>query len=382
MTSSYWLAEDRPRLDVPRLDGRADVAVVGGGVTGCACARVLADAGLRVRLHEAREIASGASGRNGGFALRGGAPAYDAARAELGREHARALWELTERYLDRLAELAGDAFRRTGSLRLAADADERAELEAEYEALREDGFAAEWRDELPEPLDGRYHGAILHPPDGSLQPARWVRRLAGLAAAAGSDLREAERIESLDQLDADQVVIATDGYTHGLVPELDAAVLPTRGQIVVTESLERRLFPCPHSARHGFDYWQQTPDDRLVAGGFRDMALDQEQTSEEVTTPLIQGHLERFVRELTGAEARIEHRWAGIFGMTVDRLPLVGRVPGHDGVWVSAGYSGHGNVMGLVCGELVAEAILGRPAQELALFDPARLIRPALNASG
>ena len=381
MTSSYWLAEDRPRLDVPRLDGRADVAVVGGGVTGCACARVLADAGLRVRLHEAREIASGASGRNGGFALRGGASAYDAARAELGREHARALWELTERYLDRLAELAGDAFRRTGSLRLAADADERAELEAEYEALREDGFAAEWRDELPEPLDGRYHGAILHPPDGSLQPARWVRRLAGLAAAAGSDLREAERIESLDQLDADQVVIATDGYTHGLVPELDAAVLPTRGQIVVTEPLERRLFPCPHSARHGFDYWQQTPDDRLVAGGFRDMALDQEQTSEEVTTPLIQGHLERFVRELTGAEARIEHRWAGIFGMTVDRLPLVGRVPGHDGVWVSAGYSGHGNVMGLVCGELVAEAILGRPAQELALFDPARVIRPALNAS-
>jgi len=381
MTSSYWLAEERPRVDVPRLDGRADVAVVGGGVTGCACARVLADAGLRVRLHEAREIASGASGRNGGFALRGGAPAYDAARAELGREHARALWELTERYLDRLAELAGDAFRRTGSLRLAADADERAELEAEYEALRADGFAAEWHDALPEPLDGRYHGALLHPPDGSLQPARWVRRLAGLAAAAGSDLREAERIESLDQLDADQVVIATDGYTHGLVPELDVAVLPTRGQIVVTEPLERRLFPCPHSARHGFDYWQQTPDDRLVAGGFRDMALDQEQTSEEVTTPLIQGHLERFVRELTGAEPRIEHRWAGIFGMTVDRLPLVGRVPGHDGVWVSAGYSGHGNVMGLVCGELVAEAILGRPAQELALFDPARLIRPALNAS-
>ena len=176
-------------------------------------------------------------------------------------------------------------------------------------------------------------------------------------------------------------MIATDGYTHGLVPELDAAVLPTRGQIVVTEPLERRLFPCPHSARHGFDYWQQTPDDRLVAGGFRDMALDQEQTSEEVTTPLIQGHLERFVRELTGAEPRIERRWAGIFGMTVDRLPLVGRVPGHDGVWVSAGYSGHGNVMGLVCGELVAEAILGRPAQELALFDPARLSRPALNAS-
>jgi glycine/D-amino acid oxidase-like deaminating enzyme len=381
MTSSYWLAEQRPRLDVSRLDGRADVAVIGGGVTGCACARVLAEAGLRVCLHEAREIASGASGRNGGFALRGGAAAYHAARAQLGREQARALWELTERYLDRLAELAGDAFRRTGSLGLAADVGERVELEAEYEALREDGFAAEWRDELPESLDGRYHGAIFHPPDGSLQPARWVRRLAGLAATAGAELREGERVASLDELDAEQVVIATDGYTHGLVPELDAAVLPTRGQVVVTEPLERRLFPCPHYARQGFDYWQQTPDDRLVAGGFRDKALDQEQTAEEVTTPLIQEHLERFVRELTGAEPRIEHRWAGVFGMTADRLPLVGRVPGHDGLWVSAGYSGRGNVMGLACGELVAHAILGEPAAELELFDPTRLIRPALSPS-
>ena len=55
-------------------------------------------------------------------------------------------------------------------------------------------------------------------------------------------------------------------------------------------------------------------------------------------------------------------------------MPLAGRVPGHGGVWVAAGYSGHGNVLGLACGELVAQAILGRPAPELELFDPARLL--------
>jgi len=281
---------------------------------------------------------------------------------------------VTERYLDRLEQLAGDAFRRTGSLRLAADSAEVAELEAEYEALREDGFPVEWRDELPEPLAEGFGGATFHPPDGSLQPARWVRRLAARAAEVGAELREHERIESLDELEADQVVIATDGYTHGLVAELDAAIKPTRGQVVVTEPLERRLFPCPHYARHGYDYWQQTPEGRLVAGGFRDKATDHECTGEEATTPLIQGYLEQFVTELLGEEPRIEHRWAGIFGTTVDRLPLAGRVPGSDRVWVSAGYSGHGNVLGLVCGELVAGAILGVPAPELALFDPARLL--------
>ena len=343
-------------------------------MTGCSCALKLAEAGKRVRLFEAREIAGGASGRNGGFALRGGAPAYDVAREELGAERASGLWMLTERYLDRLEGLAGDAFRRTGSLRLAADSAEAAELEAEYEALRVDGFAVEWRRDLPDALAGRFDGAIFHPPDGSLQPARWVRRLAGLAAEVGTELCEHERVESLDELEADQVVIATDGYTQGLVAELDAVVQPTRGQVIVTEPLERQVFPCPHYARHGYDYWQQTPEGRLVAGGFRDKALDHEHTAEEATTPLIQGYLEEFVSEMLGRRPSIEHRWAGIFGSTADRLPLVGPLPGNDRVWVSVGYSGHGNVMGLACGELVANAILGAPAPELELFDPARLL--------
>src|SRR4051794_17431478 len=374
--SSYWLAEPQPApaSTADRSAGPVDVAIVGGGVTGCACALRLAEAGGRVRLFEAREIAGGASGRNGGFALRGGAPAYDVARRELGADRARALWVLTERSLDRLEQLAGDAFRRTGSLRLAADSGESVELEAEYEALREDGFAVEWRAELPEPLAGRFDGAIFHPPDGSLQPARWVRRLAARAAEAGADLREHARVESLDELQADHVVLATDGYTHGLVGELDAAIKPTRGQVLVTEPLDRRLFPCPHYARHGYDYWQQTPDGRVVAGGFRDKALDHEYTAEEATTPVIQGHLEQFVTDLLGEAPAIEHRWAGIFGTTADRLPLVGRVPGHDHVWVAAGYSGHGNVLGFACGELLANAILDESAAELELFDPGRLL--------
>jgi glycine/D-amino acid oxidase-like deaminating enzyme len=375
VTSSYWLAEERAPLAVADdpMGGPVDVAIVGGGVTGCACALALAEAGKRVRLYDAREIAGGASGRNGGFALRGGAPAYDVARRELGADRARAFWELTERYVDRLEELAGDAFRRTGSLRLAADGAERLELEAEYEALRNDGFAVEWRSELPAPLARRFDGAIFHPPDGSLQPARWVRRLAARAAEAGAELREHARVDSLEQLEAEQVVLATDGYTQGLLPELDAAIKPTRGQVVVTEPLQREVFPCPHYARHGYDYWQQMPDGRVVAGGFRDKALEHEYTAEEATTPLIQGHLEQFLAAMLGEAPPIEHRWAGIFGTTSDLLPLVGRVPGHDGVWVSAGYSGHGNVMGLACGDHLARAILGEQVPELELFDPARL---------
>jgi gamma-glutamylputrescine oxidase len=370
----FWL--DRPREPIPvrPLQGPADVEVVGGGITGCACALALAKGGLRVRAYEAREIASGASGRNGGFALRGTAAPYDVARETLGPERAADVWRRTEDALDRIEALAGDAFRRTGSLRLAADEEERSALHAEYELLREDGFDADWREALPPPLAGRYPAAMFHPPDGSVHPARFVERLARVAVGAGVELREHSRVASLVDLDAEHVVVATDGYPSGLLGRLEGLIIPTRGQMIATEPVPERLFDLPHYGRHGFDYWQQDPEGRILAGGFRDVSLDSEFTADEGITPRIQRALEAFLADLVGRPLAVTHRWAGIFGLVLDFLPVVGRLPDDDRVWVAGGYSGHGNVLGFMCGELVASAILGRDEPMLELFDPARFL--------
>jgi gamma-glutamylputrescine oxidase len=369
----YWLEEPAPPRRTATIQGTADVAIVGAGITGCSAALVLADGGLRVRVHDQRGVAEGASGRNGGFALRGGASRYDVARETYGRSQALELWQWTERSLDRMAELGGDALRRPGSFRLAADAEEREQIHGEYEAMREDGIDAEWVDDLPGHLAGRFEGGIVHEGDGTIQPARFVRRLAARAAEAGAEIREHDRVDDVAELDADAVLVATDGYGHGLVPELADSIWPTRGQVIVSEPLDTMLYDRPHYARQGFDYWQQLPDGRVLLGGFRDVSIMDELTDEEVTTPVIQESLERFMHELVGGEPRITHRWAGIFGLTQDMLPLVGRVPGREHVWVAGGYSGHGNVLGFACGELVARAILGdTTSPQLALFDPAR----------
>jgi gamma-glutamylputrescine oxidase len=371
----YWLEEEAPPRPQVVHEGRVDVAIVGAGVTGCAAALRLAESGLRVRVHDQRGVAEGASGRNGGFALRGGASRYDIARETYGADQARDLWRWTEAALDRMADLAGDSLVRNGSFRLAADDEERDEIHAEYEAMHEDGIDAEWIDDLPGHLVGRFKGGIIHPEDGALQPARFVRRLAARAAEAGTEFREHARVDDVEALDADAVLVATDGYGHGLVPELDDAIWPTRGQVIVSAPLDRMLYDRPHYARQGFDYWQQLPDGRLVLGGFRDVSIMDELTDDEVTTPVIQNSLEQFMGELIGGAPEITHRWAGIFGLTQDMLPLVGRVPGRDRVWVAAGYSGHGNVLGFACGELVAAAIQGDDGSaQLKLFDPARLV--------
>src|SRR5262249_34156603 len=141
---------------------------------------------------------------------------------------------------------------------------------------------------------------------------------------------------------------------------------------LATEPVRDRLYERPHYARHGYDYWQQLDDGRLIVGGKRDASLDAEYTAEEETTVEIQARLEAFAAELLGYDPVVTHRWAGIWGETPDRLPLVGPLRDDPRIWVVGGYSGHGNVLGLACGDLAARAILGERDPQLDLFDPGR----------
>jgi gamma-glutamylputrescine oxidase len=370
----YWLAEPAPALRTGSGTGPVDVGIVGAGVTGCSCALALAESGLRVKVVDERRVAEGASGRNGGFALRGTAAPYDQVVASLGRERALALWRWTEAELEAMGALAGDAFRRLGSLRLAVDGEEREDLREEVEALWADGLEAEWIGAPGGLLSGRFSAAILHPTDAALQPARLVRRLAARAEEVGAEVVEGHRVEDLAELEAQTVVVATDGYPSGLLGELEGLIVPTRGQVIATEPLPERIFDTPHYGRHGFDYWHQAEGGRIVAGGFRDVSLDREFTDEETLTDDVQDALSSFVNELTGRELRVDYRWAGIFGLVLDFLPVVGPVPGLPGVWVAGGYSGHGNVLGFACGRLVARAIVGDRDHLLDLFEPRRLL--------
>ena len=147
-----------------------------------------------------------------------------------------------------------------------------------------------------------------------------------------------------------------------------------RWSSVGAEPLPERLFPMPHYGRHGYDYWHQNDEGRLIVGGFRDADMDSEFTAEEATTDRIQGALDGFAAALLGRMPTVTHRWAGVFGLVPDLMPVVGPHPTREGVWVAGGYSGHGNVLGLMCGDLVAQAIVGEPHPLLERMSPARLV--------
>jgi glycine/D-amino acid oxidase-like deaminating enzyme len=124
----------------------------------------------------------------------------------------------------------------------------------------------------------------------------------------------------------------------------------------------------------GYRYWRQTPEGRLVVGGWRNLDLAAEETADEALNTRIQAELAKFLALVAGSAAEIEHRWAGIMGFTPDSFPIVGAMPDTPRLLVAAGYSGHGVAMAFECGARVARLALGGEAHLPEAFRPERFL--------
>ncbi|MGZ3677114.1 MAG: NAD(P)/FAD-dependent oxidoreductase [Ktedonobacterales bacterium] len=407
-STSFWQAECLERKPGPvgeMLQGEqhADVAIIGAGITGTSLALWLAREGVCVSVVEARRVAAGASGRNGGFLLAGTAETYSEAIARYGHERARRTWAfsvanhaLAEQLVAELeAEDWPSGHRQTGSLRIACSQRELDEINASIPLLREDGWRAEaiGSDYLPECLRASYLGGAYYPVDGEIQPARFVTGIARLACNAGAMFYEESPVESLGgdagvfavqcargALHAPSLVLATNAWLPDAgvqlgVEWLAGTITPTRGQVLTTAPVAERLFTCPCYADDGYQYWRQLEDGRLVVGGWRNHSLATEYTSDETPGDEVQRHLDAFVREtLRLPDAAVERRWAGIMAFSRDGLPLVGPLPGVEHAYIAGGYTGHGNAYALRASRVVADIILGRTHPDADLFDPARFV--------
>jgi glycine/D-amino acid oxidase-like deaminating enzyme len=372
----YWL--DEPYEPRPPLTGDVEVeaCVIGAGVGGLSCARRLAAHGIETLVLERDTVAGGASGRNGGFLIAGLAPFHNDAVELWGRDWARRVYARTLEAQEEMYALAqelgvGDAVRRVGCLRVSSSEEEAEHVRRHAAALREDGFPAELLecDELPPPLRRSAWNGCLTDHDGSLQPARWIRALAGDAERAGVRICEGSEVRApIDgalileggTVRAQHIIVAADGALPSLVPAYDGRVRARRLHMVATEPVPERIVHQLVYARWGYEYFQQRPDGRVLAGGFGDVDGDASYTDSGVGEPRIWDRIERWLREEIGVDAPVTHRWTGTVGYSEERRPLVGPVPRRPGLWVAGGYSGTGNVPGFLAGQELADMIAGR----------------------
>lgn len=374
-----WLEEVHPHR-VPalrRLPDRVQVAIAGGGVIGMAAAYWLARRGMEVLVLESRLPGWGASGRNAGLVLGGPASLHtvrsvleeegiDAGYAEPGHLALASSAAVLERFR---AELAG---------RPAGAAPLHVLDRAECEAL------------LGTRIADRFHGGRWMPVAGALHPGRFVQGLAGAALRRGARLAARTAVLGLRRtrggwevrtgrgtVRAERVVLACNAGAARLWRPLRGVLSASRGQVLATRPLPPLWAP-GMAVDYGAVYWRQAADGTVVIGGCRDADPAPERSAREALNPRIQLALERFLPAAFPGLPRVSvaRRWAGIMDATPDGRPIVGAWPDAPGLWVAAGFGGHGLPPALGAGRALAEALAGetRPA-ELEAMDPARFAR-------
>ncbi|HEY6201578.1 MAG TPA: FAD-dependent oxidoreductase [Candidatus Limnocylindria bacterium] len=369
-TTSLWLdgvSRSYPPLDA---DVTVDVAIVGAGIAGVATAYFLASTGAKVVVLEARGVAEAASGRNAGFLLAGVAENFVAASRRYGEGNALRIWRFTKRTQALVRSLVAEhgincRLSWNGSDQIAGDDDEWREIQESARRLASEGVAV-----AVDPTERR----ATYAEDGEFHPVRWVRGLAAASVTNGAKIHESTRVSAIRQgqaltsggtVRAGAIVLCTNAYTAHLA---SSRVRPVRGQMLATAPTTP-FFARPAYANRGYRYWRQRADGRVLVGGWRDTAAQEEVGEEERTTGAIQRQLETFLRE-HGITAEVTHRWAGTMGFSHDALPYIGAVA--PGVFVCGGFTGHGMAFGPASAELVATLVRGATHPDADLFDPSR----------
>ena len=206
--------------------------------------------------------------------------------------------------------------------------------------------------------------------EGQLHPGKLCQALIRLVQSMGVNLLNNTEITGFEKvhghllihtqhnipLIAQQLLVTTNGFARQLLPQLD--ITPARGQVLVTSSIDGLPFKGTFHFNEGFYYFRDLGD-RVLLGGARNTALEEETTTEMETTEHIQQELERFLREtiLPGRFYTIEHRWSGIMAMGSEKMPIIKAVNEH--VFCAVRMSGMGVALAPIVGEKIASLMTG-----------------------
>jgi gamma-glutamylputrescine oxidase len=380
---SVWMAHKPPYTPAPELtaDTTADVVIVGGGFTGMSTAYHLARRfpDKRIVLLEARALANGASGRNGGLMLNwiNGVHSPDT-------EHAKMIFDTTKSGIDLIVDIIREngmkvSYQRTGCLELYTKP-ERADAAAkEAEGFRAAGIPLEFLSGTA--LTRRLRaegvaGALYDPTAGQLDGVEYLRALRPVVEKLGVVIHEGTPVLRIDEgatitvhtpratVTAKALVLATNAYT-GLLGYFKRYLFALHSHVMATRPMaveERAVAGWGGAA--GFsddlDYGSLTSRGEVVFGGGGNAAYGYRfggRTSFPGDTSksfrFIEKRLAQYLPEL--GKVDVAHRWSGAVCLTMTRVCAMGVRGEHRNVFYAFGYSGHGIALANLAGRVLTD---------------------------
>ncbi len=386
---SFWHAQLGPPPQRSPLDASlsVDVCIVGAGLTGLWTAYYLKKAApsLSIAVVEQRFAGFGASGRNGGWLSAAVAGSLDRYARRRGVDAARNLQRTMIHAVDEVIRVARDEgikadIVKGGVLRVAR-------TKPQLHRLHESVVAAERWGDPHSTLSGEATrdrvnvtgalGAVFSENGARLHPAKFVRGLADVVAAAGvaiyeatpvTEIRPHEVVTPRGVVSAQFVVRATEGFTSSFADQ-DRRWLPMNSSMIITAPLPDaawdeigwRACEALGDSAHTFMYAQRTADGRIAIGGrgvpYRyGSRIDRDGETPLVTIAELRQVLTDFFPVLRGVS--IDHAWSGVLGVPRDWCATVG-LDRATGLAMAGGYVGHGVTATNLAGRTLRDLILG-----------------------
>lgn len=385
--SNYWLTTAAmPSGTAGEVPARTDVAIIGAGFTGLSAARTLAKRGVNVVILEANSIGWGASSRNGGMVLTGLKLSPETLSNRYGMELTRKMYAASLASIDLVEQIVREDnitcdFSRCGHLEVACKPSHFDSYARSVETIaREFNHQlriiprVELADEIGSSI---YHGGIVDDSSAGINPARYVSGLAAAALTAGARIFHNATVQQIapasnngsrsltlqttrGNVKADNVLIATSGYTSSATPALRKKIIPIGSFIITTEplsdSLARELSPrnrMIYDSKHYLYYYRLTPDNRMLFGGRAAFFPETKNTIRRSAEILRRGMIDVFPQL---RDTKLAHAWGGTLDFCFDTMPHSGQM---DGIYYALGYAGHGVAMATYLGAKIAEHICG-----------------------
>lgn len=382
-TPYWWEAAPRAKSEPRTPPKRADVAIVGSGITGLNAALTLARAGRSVVVLDAGDLGQGASTRNSGYVGRTLKRGFAELMHKHGPDYAVSVYREMQAAFDSVAERVRTdqiecGFKVCGRLIVTKAQRQYDELEQEW-TLRKKYLGGDFamltrkqvRDEIASDL---YCGAALIPDLAALHPGLYHRGLLDRTRSAGAELIGGTPVERITPIDgggfdvttpqgttrARDVLVATNGYTGNLLPWLRRRVIPFDAFKIATEPLSpalmNKLLPTDRTyIDHVHDVFslRRSPDGTRILFLWR---TGTRPTGAQAKGAQLLRDLIAIVPEAAGL--KLTHSWTGRCALTFDLFPHVAT---HEGIHVAGGYCFAGVPMGTYLGQKAAHRILGSP---------------------
>ncbi|KAJ4245538.1 hypothetical protein NW762_014047 [Fusarium torreyae] len=404
----------------PNLPDNVDIVIIGAGYSGAAIVtHILAttspDKRPSILVLEARQLCSGATGRNGmattssrGVLLIGSRTgghlkpdSYNAiagyasehgieAAAEVAAFETANVKAVTE-YVQRNRIDCDFVLTRAVDVQFSSDHQRR--LKNGYDKLvgagvevTKDTFSVP--DEGAEMMSGvkGAKGCFTYTA-GHLWPYKLIHHMFSEATRQGVNIQTHTPVSSVSEIQDDdgnwvletsrgkvktrKVVFATNAYTGSLLPEYKSKIIPYRAVCSRIKTPGKHpLLNNTYALRFSdwdFDYLIPRLDGSIIVGGAREAYIrsvedwygnvDDTQVIEKARS-YFDGYMQRHFAGWEDSKAYVDDIWTGIIGYSSDRLPRVGPIPGRSGMFIMGGFTGHGMPQIFLCGLAMAKLVV------------------------